>query len=111
MSKDINNATFASLIDLAAEEMGDAALACSNDFFTSIKNLINNTSKPASTTTTSATVPTSASGVLESAQPAPSPANSTVTYPAARAIRWARGRMWVARGALDPQNGHDASSA
>ncbi|MDQ3035394.1 MAG: allantoicase [Myxococcota bacterium] len=40
MSKDIGGAAFASLIDLAAEEMGGAALACSDDFFAGMENLI-----------------------------------------------------------------------
>jgi allantoicase len=39
-SKDAPSASFVGLIDLAAEEMGGAALACSDDFFAGMENLI-----------------------------------------------------------------------
>jgi allantoicase len=40
MSKDVDGAAFVGLIDLAAEEMGGKALACSDDFFAGMENLI-----------------------------------------------------------------------
>ena len=38
--EDIGGAAFAGLIDLAAEAMGGAALACSDDFFAGRENLV-----------------------------------------------------------------------
>jgi allantoicase len=40
MATDTGGATFAGLIDLAAEAMGGAALACSDDFFAGKENLV-----------------------------------------------------------------------
>lgn len=40
MSKGLESASFGQLIDLAAEEMGGAAIACTDDFFASMDNLV-----------------------------------------------------------------------
>jgi allantoicase len=40
MSKDLGGAAFVGLIDLAAEEMGGKALACSDDFFAGMENML-----------------------------------------------------------------------
>lgn len=40
MSKDLSGAAFVGLIDLAAKDMGGRALACSDDFFAGMENLL-----------------------------------------------------------------------
>jgi allantoicase len=40
MSKDLGGAAFVGLVDLAAEEMGGVALACSDDFFAGMENML-----------------------------------------------------------------------
>ena len=40
MSKELGGAAFVGLVDLAAEEMGGAALACSDDFFAGMENML-----------------------------------------------------------------------
>ena len=39
-TKDANGATFVGLVDLASREMGGVALACSDDFFAEMKNML-----------------------------------------------------------------------
>ena len=40
MSKDMGGAAFVGLLDLASEDVGGAALACSDDFFAGMENLV-----------------------------------------------------------------------
>jgi allantoicase len=40
MAKEISGAAFVGLLDLAAEEVGGAAIACSDDFFAGMENLV-----------------------------------------------------------------------